>query len=119
MANWLAGIVALIVSILIPLGYFSIFYQQIKSSLEVEAEINSRIFSELKKFSIRVNSVIPGMLEQGISRDIPEELKSAYLNHCAVGRPGTGEEVAEVVCFLASDRASYVNGQNIFVDGGI
>ncbi|UCE21742.1 MAG: SDR family oxidoreductase [Candidatus Aminicenantes bacterium] len=75
--------------------------------------------SEFKKYGIRVNSVVPGLLEDGISRRVPEDLKEDYLKHCAAGRPGTAREVAEVVCFLASDRASYVNGQNIFVDGGI
>ncbi len=74
---------------------------------------------ELKRFAIRVNCVSPGMLEDGVARGIPEEMKQAYLNHCATGRPGSAAEVAEVVCFLASDKASYVNGQNIFVDGGI
>ena len=87
-----------------------------------KAAISGFTFSlavELKRFGIRVNSVVPGMLEDGVSRGIPEELRRDYLKHCAKGRPGTGREVAEVVCFLASDRASYINGQNIFVDGGI
>jgi NAD(P)-dependent dehydrogenase (short-subunit alcohol dehydrogenase family) len=75
--------------------------------------------TELKRFGIRVNSVVPGLIEGGISEGIPKELQEDFNKHCAVGRPGTGREVAEVVCFLASDRASYVNGQNIFVDGGI
>ena len=75
--------------------------------------------AELKRFGIRVNSVVPGLLEDGISKGIPEDLQEDFTKHCAVGRPGRGREVAETVCFLASDRASYINGQNIFVDGGI
>ncbi|MDP6155907.1 MAG: SDR family oxidoreductase [Candidatus Thermoplasmatota archaeon] len=75
--------------------------------------------AQLKRYGIRVNSVVPGLLEEGVSRGVPKELLEDYLNHCSAGRPGTGREVAEVVCFLASDRASYINGQNIFVDGGI
>jgi len=74
---------------------------------------------ELKRFNIRVNSVVPGLLEGGVARVVPEDGKADYIDHCAVGRLGTGKEVAEVVCFLASDRASYVNGQNIVVDGGL
>lgn len=77
------------------------------------------LVNELKRFGIRINSVIPGMLEDGVARGIPEELRADYLKHCAAGRPGTGREVAELVCFLASDRARYINGQNIFIDGGI
>ena len=75
--------------------------------------------AELKRYRIRVNSVVPGMIEGGISNGIPAELKDDFVKHCLTGRPGTGREVAEMVCFLASDRASYVNGQNICVDGGI
>jgi NAD(P)-dependent dehydrogenase (short-subunit alcohol dehydrogenase family) len=75
--------------------------------------------AELKRFGIRVNSVVPGMIEDGVSRGIPEELRQEYLDHCAVGRPGSAEEVAETVCFLASSKAAYINGQNLFVDGGV
>lgn len=75
--------------------------------------------SELKRFGIRVNSVVPGLIEDGISRNIPEDLKADFNKHCTIGRPGQGREVAELVCFLGSDKASYINGQNIFVDGGI
>ncbi len=75
--------------------------------------------AELKRFNIRVNSVVPGMLEDGVAKGIPDELREDYLKHCLIGRPGKGKEVAEVVCFLASDKASYINGQNLFVDGGI
>ena len=75
--------------------------------------------AQMKRYGIRVNSVVPGLLEDGVSRGVPKELLEDYLNHCSVGRPGTGKEVAEAVCFLASDRASYINGQNIFVDGGL
>lgn len=75
--------------------------------------------AELKRFGIRVNTVVPGLIEDGVSRGISEDLKEDFTKHCATGRPGTGREVAEAVCFLASDRASYINGQNVFVDGGI
>lgn len=75
--------------------------------------------SELKRYGIRVNTVVPGLIEDGISRGIADDLKGDFNAHCATGRPGTGREVADLVCFLASDRASYINGQNIFIDGGI
>jgi NAD(P)-dependent dehydrogenase (short-subunit alcohol dehydrogenase family) len=75
--------------------------------------------AEVKRFNIRVNSVVPGMIEGGISKWIPEELKNDFIKHCAAGRAGKAHEVAEVVCFLASDKSSYLNGQNILVDGGI
>lgn len=93
-----------------------VHYAMTKSSV---SGFTYSLAAELKRFNIRVNSVIPGMLEDGVARGIPEEMKDAYLNHCAVGRPGTASEVAEVVSFLASEKASYVNAQNVFVDGGI
>ncbi len=75
--------------------------------------------SEVKRYGIRVNSVLPGMIEGGVAEGIPDDLKQDFIQHCASARPGTAEEVAETVCFIASDRSSYTNGQNIVVDGGI
>jgi 3-oxoacyl-[acyl-carrier protein] reductase len=75
--------------------------------------------SELRKFGIRVNSVVPGMIEGGVSVGVPEELKADFIKHCVTGRVGTAKEVAELVCFIASDKASYINSQNIMIDGGI
>lgn len=74
---------------------------------------------ELKKFGIRVNSVVPGLLDGGVAQGVPGDLKTEFMKHCAAGRPGTAQEVAEVVAFLASDKASYINGQAIHVNGGI
>ena len=74
---------------------------------------------ELSRYSIRVNAVSPGLLDDGIGRMVPEKELAEYRNYCATGRPGRPEEVAEVVAFLASDAASYLNAQNVFVDGGI
>lgn len=81
------------------------------------------LFRELAPRSIRVNLVTPGM----IAPDGAVELSSAELaavrqrlgSEVALRRPGTAAEVAEVVVFLASDRASYVNGAEIPVDGGM
>jgi len=74
---------------------------------------------ELARYGIRVNSVVPGMLDSGVAANVPAEKIREYLNYCAAGRPGRPEEVADVAAFLCSDRASYVNAQNIVVDGGL
>jgi 3-oxoacyl-[acyl-carrier protein] reductase len=74
---------------------------------------------ELKRFGIRVNAVVPGLMEGGVGQGVPEPLKQDFIAHCAAGRIGNAVDVAELVCFLASDRASYINGQNIAIDGGI
>ena len=74
---------------------------------------------ELARYNIRVNSVVPGLLDEGVGRMVPEKELAEYVRYCSAGRPGKTAEVAEVIAFLASDAASYVNAQNIFVDGGI
>ncbi len=74
---------------------------------------------ELARYNVRVNSVVPGLLDDGVGKMVPEKEMKEYMNYCAAGRPGRTEEVAEVVLFVASPGASYVNAQNIFVDGGI
>lgn len=74
---------------------------------------------ELSRYNIRVNSVMPGMLESGVSSNVPEKKYKEYIKYCAAGRAGKPEEVAELVAFLCSEKASYINAQNIVIDGGL
>ena len=74
---------------------------------------------EMARYHIRVNTVVPGLLSGGVSANVPDKQRVDYEQHCTLGRAGTPEEVAELIAFLASDRAAYINAQAIHVDGGI
>ncbi len=50
---------------------------------------------------------------------LPPRQQEEYKQYCALSRAGTPEEVAELVAFLASDRAGYINAQTVLMDGGI
>ena len=79
---------------------------------------------------IRVNAVCPGLIltefnlrlgrQFGPDRgQTPEEFIASRAETIPMGRAGEPEEVADVVCFLASDAARYVTGQSLNVDGGL
>ncbi|MGE5679739.1 MAG: SDR family NAD(P)-dependent oxidoreductase [Bacillota bacterium] len=74
---------------------------------------------ELARYNIRVNTVVPGMLSGGVGLNVPEKQYNEYMKYCAAARPGKPEEVADYVAFLASDRAAYINAQNLIIDGGL
>jgi 3-oxoacyl-[acyl-carrier protein] reductase len=73
---------------------------------------------ELGSRNVRVNAVAPGLIETAMTAGLPDAARTAFLGNIALGRPGTPEDVAGVVTFLASDAARYVTGQTIVVDGG-
>ncbi|NLT24579.1 MAG: 3-oxoacyl-ACP reductase FabG [Syntrophorhabdus sp.] len=71
---------------------------------------------EIARRNILVNAVSPGFIETEMTRALPRE---QILASIPLGRLGSPMEVAEVVSFLCSDRASYITGQVISVNGGI
>ncbi|MDO4988005.1 MAG: 3-oxoacyl-[acyl-carrier-protein] reductase [Synergistes sp.] len=68
---------------------------------------------------ITANVIAPGFIDTDMTSSLPEELKAKYIETIPCGRVGTPQDVANVVSFLASDAASYIQGQVIAVDGGI
>jgi len=74
--------------------------------------------AELGPRGIRVNAVVPGMLDTGMAKHVDRRLVERYRAALPSGRLGTGAEVARAALFLASDDASYVFGQALVVDGG-
>ena len=76
----------------------------------------SKVYAKAAKDTeITVNSVSPGLIETEMTRRIASVVTSEKV---PMGRMGKAEEVADAVVYLASDMASYVNGQNIRVNGG-
>lgn len=77
------------------------------------------VAKELGGRGVTVNAVAPGFIETDMTAVLPEEAAEAAKAAIPLGRLGSGEDIAEVVCFLASEGAGYVTGQVIPVDGGM
>jgi len=73
---------------------------------------------ELGKYCINVNAVCPGSILTDMYAAVPEEVKQKKLSTIPLRRYGAPSECAQLVCFLASDEASYVTAQCITIDGG-
>ncbi|AEV29301.1 3-oxoacyl-(acyl-carrier-protein) reductase [Sphaerochaeta pleomorpha str. Grapes] len=74
---------------------------------------------ELSLRNIRVNVVAPGFIETAMTEVLSDNLKDTLKTQIPLGRIGSAGEIAEAVAFLASDRASYITGQVLAVDGGM
>ena len=74
---------------------------------------------EFASFGIRVNAVAPGPVDTAMAKAVhTPEIRAAYHDAIPLNRYGLEEELAEAIFFLCSDRASYITGQTIAVDGG-
>lgn len=74
---------------------------------------------ELASRTVRVNVVAPGFINTDMTSVLSDEIRASISGSIPLGRIGEAKEIAEVVTFLASDRASYITGQVLAVDGGM
>lgn len=81
--------------------------------------LTKSLAKEVSSRNITVNAIAPGFIETPMTEVLSEDVRSAILKQIPVGRFGKVEDVAQCALFLASDKANYINGQVIQVDGGM
>jgi 3-oxoacyl-[acyl-carrier protein] reductase len=75
--------------------------------------------AEIGSKNITVNAIAPGFISAGLADEISPEAKNAIISRTSLKRAGTPKDIAELAGFLASNKASYITGQVICIDGGI
>jgi 3-oxoacyl-[acyl-carrier protein] reductase len=81
--------------------------------------LTKAVARELAPRGITANAVAPGFVETDMTRELPEKTREAMLTQIPLGRPAGVAEVAAAVSFLASDKAAYITGQVLHVNGGM
>ncbi|MCO7225867.1 3-oxoacyl-ACP reductase FabG [Pleionea sp. CnH1-48] len=74
---------------------------------------------EIGARGITVNVVAPGFIDTDMTKALEEDQRSVLQNQIALGRLGDPSDIAEAVCFLASDKAGYITGETLHVNGGM
>ncbi len=74
---------------------------------------------EMAHWNIRCNAIAPGFIQTAMTDKLKEEVREAYLSAIPLKRFGQVEDIANLAVFLASDKAKYITGQVINVDGGL
>ena len=74
---------------------------------------------EVASRNVTANVVAPGFIDTDMTRAVPETVQKAWLDDIPLGRLGAAEDIADAVCFLASEKASYITGHVLAVNGGM
>jgi len=81
--------------------------------------MSKSLAQEVGSRSVTVNSIAPGFIETNMTAELSDDRKQEILNSISIGRLGKPDDIAGAVCFLASDKASYITGQTIHINGGM
>ena len=81
--------------------------------------LTKSLSKEVGSRNITVNAIAPGYIDTEMTKTLNSNLKNNYLNSISLKRFGNTEDVANLVCFLSCNLASYITGQTINIDGGI
>ena len=81
--------------------------------------MSKSLAQEVGSRSVTVNSIAPGFIETNMTAELSDDRKEDILRSISVGRLGKPDDIAGAVCFLASDKASYITGQTIHINGGM
>ena len=81
--------------------------------------MSKSLAQEVGSRSVTVNSIAPGFIETNMTAELSNDRKEDVLRSISVGRLGKPDDIAGAVCFLASDKASYITGQTIHINGGM
>ena len=81
--------------------------------------LTKSLAQEMGSRNVTVNAVAPGFIATDMTANLPEELKTKILSTIPLGRFGQPEDIAEAVAFLASDKAAYITGAVLDINGGM